>query len=371
MRAPLAPRIGLAIVLALCAAKRNALAQQGRIHLTVVDSIRQQPLPYSGVSIAGGAEDLTDASGQVTMQAGGSMVKILVRHIGFRPRDVDVTLGPAAPVDVRIALVPIPALLRAVRSQEASACTSPGRPGVTDSVLALVFQQLETNAQQYRTFRRAYPYVMRIGRTYRTVVVHDREFTASPAALSDTSTSVTRTDTIILRSDVEDAAYEPGRIVGPQRTATGQLVDAVRIPTLSVLADPRFQRTHCFRTDGVVVAAGQTVLAIDFRASADLRDADLDGVFFLDPQTFMVDSSEVWLSRSSPYAASFDSVTVRTRFQELRPGIPIVQAIHGRNRFTAEAGRRSGDRDLPKGLHLLADLEDQDVLQIQFIRARP
>lgn len=333
----------------------------------VVNRVTGEALAYGAVSIVGQPiERLTNSDGRFFLALPkGGRVTLRVRHVGYTPAELPLDLRARDTLDVRVEMTPVPVLLPVVHSTD-DRCRSPGPPRGADTLMRMAFQQLEANAAQFRLVSTAYPFVSVLTRRL-SRIVELRRPTDGRAGM-DTSETVTSVDTVNVRSD-QPWHYEPGRVIGIDlsRQSGSALMFAVNIPTLAVFTDKDFQNAHCFTTNG----ATDGVVEIDFQPAEHIRDPDLAGSLYLDAKTFAIRRSVIRLSRPSPYASSYDTVSVETRFVEILPGLPVIAAISGRNVLTADASRQQAGAPLPDGLRFLADLELQRVQEIRFIAGRP
>ena len=352
-----------------------AWAQSGTLRGSVVARASGIPLAYSAVEVVGANLErfTTDSGTFILANLPAGDVRLRVRHVGYAPVDTVVTIPAGEMRVVRVELERAAVLLPTVHVTGAL-CTSPGQSAASDTALAVAFQQLKLNAEQFRLMSQRYPFasvfVQRFGRLIETTLGANP---ATKPGTPDTLDLTTDVDTTVIRSD-GGWKYQPGVVVAldDSRQANGQSAYGVHIPTLGVFADSTFLDNHCFENAGVVTVDEQRLLRIDFRAAARIPTADLDGAMYLDTARFVIRRSRIWLSRPSPQAASYDSVGVETFFDELLPGIPVIALISGRNVLTAEAGARGNIlRQLPAGSRSLADVESQRLSRLTFLGATP
>jgi carboxypeptidase family protein len=332
--------------LVLCVTGARAHAQAGSIHGVVVDAETGRALPYSAVTVvASGLERFSDDSGRFVL-AGlkPDRVVLRVRHIGYAPKETDVTLGQGQTLDLRIELRRIAITLAGIRVEAAKQCVEPGppRPEV-DSALVVVFQQLEQNAQQYRLITTKYPFESTVHQYY------SYNTTAGIAPIREALS--------LVRSDGREH-YEPGDVI-----VQHGLARAVAIPSLAVFTNRAFIEAHCFRTGGLEEVDGQRLFRIDFQAAEKIDSPDLDGSMYLDPANFVIRRSVIRVSKLSHGLDEFDSITVTSRFEEIFPGVPIVAEADGRSHY---AKPRASN-----GESLLAFAEHQRDVQVRFLRGVP
>jgi hypothetical protein len=290
--------------------------------------------------------------------------------VGFTPVDTQVVIRANDTTRLKIELPRIPVTLAAMRVTDAP-CLLPGAPAATGEALPQIFEQLQLNAEQFQLVNRQYPFTSVVERQFSRLAAEPKKPEANRAGLGfDTVEFVTKTDSIKVSSD-QRWHYKPGEIIVVAGVGPLGVRYAVRIPTLDVFADREFVKHHCFRDGGDVALEGQSFRRIDFRAAEDIRDPDIDGTMYLDPQTFVIRRSTVSLSRKSRYTSSYDSVTVETSFDELVSGVPVITSATGRNLLTADAGDPGSRSSMPDGSRYISDLERQQVREIRFLHEAP
>lgn len=272
--------------------------------------------------------------------------RLIVRQVGYAPKDTELVVGPATPA-LRIELRHLPVQVAAFVITADAECLAPGPPASTDSALSTVFDQLRQNADRFRLLSDQYPYrytlVRRLG-----------------DQLRDGDERV-RMDTMDIRSDTR-WPYRPGRVVIDDpvlyRIDGSRLV---RLPTLADFADSSFLRTHCFRLSGLDSSQGPPYLRLDFRAAKSLRSADIDGSVFLDPRTYQVRHTSLSLTRVSDVARGVVSYSAMASFKEVVPNIIVIERVYGFTTLDARPGARS----------IVARLEMQQLVGVRFVRALP
>ena len=273
---------------------------------------------------------------------------IAVRHLGFAPRDVWLTLRPGEHRAIEIGLVPVVVMLPAVAVQVSRSCSAPGvPPASSDSAFAAVFEQLRQNADQFRLLATEYPFVSSLDRTF-------------VAELHDGSLQSERRDTIVMRSD-HFWPYHPGQVIARSTDVRSGSDYVMHIPTLDVIADSLFLRAHCFTNGGRVEVDGLPRLRVDFRSAASIATPDVDGSMYLDPVTFQIRRSVVRLSRRPRQFPQIDSLEVTTDFDEVYASLSIITTIQSRTRLYTP-GRPAAPR---------AMIERQELVSLAFRAARP
>jgi len=349
-----------------------ATGQTGHVVGRVVDKLAGVALPFSGVSVVGQSADrFTSDSGAFQLDVAAGTIHLRIRHVGFTPVDTQLVVGANDTTRVRIELARIPVTLAAMRVVDVP-CRLPGAPTGGGDALPQVFEQLQLNAEQFRLVSAQYPFTSVVERRF-SHLVEEPKAGKKPGvvpALADTVEVVTKTDSINVPSD-QRWHYKPGDIIVISGASFLGVRYAVMIPTLAVFADAEFVKHHCFHDAGEATVDGQTFRRVDFRASEDIRDPDIDGTMYLDPATYVIRRSVISLSKKSRYTGSYDSVVVETAFDELVSGVPVITFTAGRNVLTHSGRRPFGAANLPEGSRILDDEESQRVREIRFVRDVP
>jgi hypothetical protein len=324
----------------------GVMAQSASVRGLVIDAESGRPLGYTAIMLVSrGLERFSDDSGRFVL-AGlpAERLALRVRHIGYAPRDTNVTLAPGQTLDIRVELRRIAVELAGVRVEASRTCVEPGRPRRdVDSTLAIVFQQLEQNAQQYRLITTRYPFESTVRQVF--------------SYATSAGTAPINTTSALVRSDGSER-YSPGDVIVKRG-----LSRAVAIPSLAVFTDRAFVEAHCFRAGGLQDMSGEKLFRIDFQAAAKIDSPDLDGSMYLDPANFVIRRSEIRVTNLSRGLSDFDSIAVTSRFEEIFPGVPIVAEVDGLSHYTKP--RTSN------GEQLLALAEHQRDVQLRFIRGQP
>lgn len=340
-----------ALLLGLVASR--AAAQVGSIVGHVTTREEQQPLPYSVVSITAlSREQFTNDRGTFVLAGlpAGSY-RLRVRHLGYSPADVEVTVRAGATDTVRVVLTKLAVRLNAVEVRAYPECREPGAPSFAkDSAFALVFDQLKQNAEQFRLLTKAYPFKYAVERVLGTTF--------------RSSARKEKPDTLILAS-ADEWRYVPGEVVTQERRALifrGNVM--MHIPTLAHFADNAFIANHCFHNGGVETVEGQDLVRVDFVAASRIRSPDVDGSMYLDPATFQIRRSFLHLSRSPNAVPDLLATEVVTVFAELYPSIPVITTISSVSKVRP-----------PKGRLILnpptATTEDQRLIAVEFTGRKP
>ena len=284
-------------------------------------------LAHAVVSIDSlGIERLADGHGRFrleTLPAGRHQLR--VRSLGFAPGDTTVVVVSAEVDSIVVELRPLPTPMATVRVHPDDWCTAPGRPRHGDDpAFASIFEQMEQNAARLRLLDETYPYA--------TWVERKLGFRRR-----DGSKHVERTDTLVDRSEVA-WHYKPGTVIGKQKVRD-RVETIIALPTLRVIADPAFQRTHCFAFAGVEDFDGRRVLRIDYSTSRKLRTPDVNGSVFLDSASYQIVATRARLSRIPSELRSMSALEATVWFREVAPGLPIADRIESIKTLRNQWGR--------------------------------
>jgi hypothetical protein len=231
----------------------------------VVDSASGRPLPNAEVA-APPVRRLTDVDGNARFPwPADGQLRIRVRQLGFRyaQRTLHRGTSPTAREDtVVVALQTAAFALPQVVTQAPARCEA-----ITDSAaLALSLSSMELlrfGAEQYGTFRGAYPFSVTLAR--RTV----RNTALSGPRVEETKETA--------ESETYGDDYHPGQVL--LRIPKGYYVPVLFVSTL---ADTAFLRRHCFVAKGVETREGRRVVRLDFAPSRDVREVDWAGTAWID-----------------------------------------------------------------------------------------
>ncbi len=276
-------------------------------------------------------------------------VRLSVRQVGYSPFDTTITLTAATP-PLRVELRRIAVSLTAVTVTASGPCTNPGVPDRSrDPQLAEVFAQLRQNAERFRLLADQYPFRYRMA----------REFAVEEASGARRAT----TDTLTLLSSAR-WPYAPGRVVTPDPDIADSRI--VHLPVLADLADSVFHATHCFRLAGLesFVDDGPLLVRLDFRAAESLRDPDVDGSAWLDPDTYQLRHVRVSLTRLARAARGVREWTATTGFREVVANVAVPTSISAVTAYDARRYAGRGRADVGR-------TEDQRLIGVEFLRTPP
>ncbi|HTE43803.1 MAG TPA: carboxypeptidase-like regulatory domain-containing protein [Gemmatimonadaceae bacterium] len=321
----------------------------GTIAGVVVATDGGLPLPYSIVSLPSlGLERLTNERGEFALPAPVGSAELFVRHLGYTPARLTITVRAGAVDSMRVSLSRLAVQLSAVQVHAGRVCTKPGVPNAAiDPVFAAVFDQLRQNADQYRLLSQAYPFT------------YDMERRSSIRYVSGELTTQA-IDTVRLGTGT-GWRYAPGSVVERSEDPRNRQV-IFNIPALIHFADAGFLANHCFFSGGRDTADGSPAVRVDFLAASRLKTPDVDGSMYLDPATFQIRRSVLRLTRIPDETPQIVAVTVVTEFRTIVSSIAIASSISSTHRLAADTTRPV----LP-----MAAYETQRLLRVTFLKIKP
>ncbi|HEV7993834.1 MAG TPA: hypothetical protein VGP25_18545 [Gemmatimonadaceae bacterium] len=246
-------------------ARRLAAPIPTTLLIHVVDSASRRPLPNAEVA-SPSRRRLTDAEGNARFpwpEAGA--ISVRVRQIGFRYVDRTLHRGTStsATVDtVTIVLAPATFALPQVVTQADVRCSEK----LDSAAFALSTSSMELlrfGAEQYNSFRAAYPFNVTLNR--RTV--------RSPAFRGPRTEERSES----AESETYGDPYLPGHAL--LKTPTGYYAPILFV---SALADSAFWARHCFAAKGVESRDGRRVIRLDFSPARGVREVEWAGSAWLD-----------------------------------------------------------------------------------------
>ncbi|HTE44482.1 MAG TPA: carboxypeptidase-like regulatory domain-containing protein [Gemmatimonadaceae bacterium] len=338
------------IVAPASAATAQANDSTGTIVGIVVMKDGGLPLAYSTASIpALGKERFSTEQGVFTLASlpPGPLL-LRVRHLGYSPVDLPVTVHAGRADTVNVQLVHIAVRLSTVQVRALPECKNPGVPKASaDSAFATVFDQLHQNADQYRLLTDAYPFVYTVERMMSVTQV-------------DGEARLESVDTMKVES-ARTWKYQPGAVISrPRRLSDGPMT--MSIPTLVHFADKVFLDNHCFYNGGLEMVEGSELLRVDFNAASRIKDPDVDGAMYLDPNSFQIRRSVLRLSRIPKDVRGLEKIEAVTRFGEVLPSIPLIASIVSVNEFQTNVKQ-------PKSL--VSATEQQRLTRVEFLKGMP
>jgi hypothetical protein len=307
------------------------------------------PLSYSVVSAASlGRERFSNVEGvfALTGLPAGNL-QLRVRHLGYSPAELGVTVRVGQTDTVRVSLAHIAVRLTAVDVHAYPECKNPGPPKASaDSAFATVFDQLKQNAEQYRLLTDTYPFIYATERTLSNTLVNGEEHTE-------------RVHTMVINSTRWE--YKPGSIVvRPPPRRVGSVT--MNIPTLVNFAEKSFLENHCFYNGGLEAVDGVELLRVDFNAASKIKDPDVDGSMYLDPVNFQIRRSVLHLSKIPSGLRGLTETEAVTLFGELFPSVPVIANIKSVNRFDVNKAKPTSEA---------AANERQRLISVHFTKGKP
>jgi hypothetical protein len=300
-------------------------------------------LPYSVISIERlKREQFTNERGLFRLaDLPAGSVRLRVRHVGYSPADVDVTVRAGEIDTIRVALTRIAVRLTAMEVRAYPECVTPGPPPATDTAFTTIFGQLKQNAEQFRLLTTTYPFIYGVERTTSTL-------------LSSGELRRDVVDTITLLSNSQ-WQYSPGTVVAQEKhlfRSSGPVT--MRIPTLANFADTLFIANHCFFNGGLETVDKQELLRVDFVAASALADPDVDGSMFLDPATFQIRRSFLHLSKPPKAVPDVVGTEATTIFAELFPSVPVIATVSSINHLRTGSRRYRAPTETRENQQLIA-----------------
>jgi hypothetical protein len=345
MRAPLLTALA---VLALAASAR-AQGTSGLLTGVVVAAASGEPLGHSMVSLVpAGRQTFTDDEGRFAiLGVPPGRYTLRATHLGFAPAEVRVIIpADSATRRVRIELADVQVTLATVKVMGDAPCIAPGAPDAArNREFAVIFQQLEQNAQQYRLLADSFPYAYHEERT-------------NFAVRGDSVIESVHTETVLLRSDRPGWRYRPGHVVSTDFITRQR---SMHLPTLSDFASDDFVRNHCFRYGGVEHTPEGDAVRIDFRAAQKLTSPDVNGTILLDATSYQIRRAELRLSQVPSALRKVAAVDVTTLFREVEPSVLVFSEVHGVSTMVPS-------KDL---LDHIEAVEDHVLTDFGFLRADP
>ena len=294
-----------AIVATLAIGSSAALAQQPVIvGGIVVSAATEQSLPYSTVSITGGAQRFTGADGSFNFDLAPGQYSFRVRQLGYAP--LDTTIRVASGVSLRalvFKLQPVALRLATIRTY---ANQNAGEVGV-------LLDEATKNAEREKLLRTEYPFVYEIER---------KNFYKGIGGATLQST-----DTIQYLSKVT-GGYAPGNLVHPVDPAVPNGAREMRIPTLVDLADPAFVENHRFEFKGVEAVGDFRAYRLDFTPSKDIKGTDVEGSLFIDSASYLVRKAIFRLTNPQKLKPPVLGLEVTTTYREIFNGLTLFEEIH-------------------------------------------
>lgn len=338
------------VTLAALAASVRAQSAGGRLLTGVVVAKGTQiPLGHSMVSLTpAGRQTFTDDDGRFAfpgLRPGAYTLR--ATHLGFAPVELRVTI----PVDslttrMRVELADVQVTLATVKVTADAPCLAPGAPDPeNDREFAVIFQQLEQNAQQYRLLADSFPYAYHEERTNFSV-------------RGDSVIESVHSETVLLRSDKPGWTYRPGRVISTDFITRQR---SMHLPTLSDFASDEFVKNHCFRYGGTEQTSDGDAVRIDFRVADKLDSPDVNGTILLDAKSYQIRQAELRLSSVPGALKKVAAVDVTTLFREVEPSVLVFSEVHGVSTMLPSKNL----------LDYMEAIEDHSLVDFGFLRTDP
>ena len=218
-----------------------------------------------------------------------------MRRLGYSPATVTVNATGSADT-VRVSLAALALRLDQVRVSDA---ICPNRTTAVDTSVVAILEQVQLNAERNQMLVRDYPFVTSIERMIAN------EWSDKGMVGERRRRTIVRVDTLTLPSD-HDWRYEPGNIIAPSSDTLRDVADKMIVPQLVDFADAPFIAAHCFRYAGLTTLDGRRFLRVDFEPTRAVREPDVHGSLYLDPLTYQIQRSTLYLERPSPIAPARD-----------------------------------------------------------------
>lgn len=234
--------------------------------IRVIDSVARQPLPNAEVTAAP-LRRLTDGRGEArfTWPEEGRL-RVRVRQIGFRYVEQVLSRGSSTTASedtVTIALGRAAFALPQVEIIAQRRC-APITDSATLALSTSTMDLLRFGAQQYESFRLAYPFDVTL----------DRHTRWNPMAGARARSERRKEET---HSEGWGDRYRPTQVL--QRNGADYFVPLLFVSTL---ADSVFWDRHCFVARGVKERDGRRMIQLDFSAARGIREVEWEGSAWLD-----------------------------------------------------------------------------------------
>lgn len=338
-------RTRFALIVALLPASLLSQTPRGTLAGVIVSHETGEPLAYSIVAIPSLAHErfTTDSGTFVISALPAGPLRLHVRRLGYTPSNITVNVRAGATDTVRIALSRVAFQLNQVTVRAFPPCTNPGPPREQrDSSLMIVFGQLRQNAEQYRLLAESYPFF------------YDLQATLSRKLKNDSGVVIDTTEVVRVAGN-PGIRYRPGSLV--VRRARGYFF---RIPTLIDFADPNFINQHCFHYAGREQIDDIDLVRLDVVAARRIREPDVNGSMYLDPQTFLIRRTVLRLSKPLRQMRDLTDMEVTTDFREVMPSIPVISRVWSVQTMDPRAK-----------INFAEAYERQELIGVRFLDAMP
>jgi len=316
----------------------------------VIAKADESPLPHAMVTLQpAGRETFTDDRGRFSFaRVPPGNYRLRVIHLGFSPTEQSLSVVVDSEITrLRVELGEVQVRLAAIHVTAEGPCVAPGAPDpLKQPEFAMIFQQLEQNAQQFRLLADSFPYAYRVART---------EYSLR----GDSVIEGRHVDTLLLKSNSRRWTYRAGRVVTSSILTREHLM---HLPTLADFASDEFVKSHCFRYGGEEQTSDGSAVRINFRAADRLGSPDVNGTILLDATLYQIRRADLQLFKI-PFELSKDvaAVSVTTLFREVEPSVLVFSNVHGKSTMIPTRNRKN----------YIETPEDQVLLDFSFLRADP
>ncbi|HTT68798.1 MAG TPA: carboxypeptidase regulatory-like domain-containing protein [Gemmatimonadales bacterium] len=312
-----------------------------------------EPVPYAVVAMPPRfTQRFTDETGAFAFtRIPAGTYRLQARQVGFKPVDTTVVVAANQTVAVTVTIERLTVRLEEITVVATRGCTQPGPPDAGTPELAALFDQIGQFARQYKLLATTYQFRYRMIRTFSDLnEVGNVEWT--------------RRDTAEYVSSAI-AQYRPGDVVGATDMPDGTIDPAVRLPTITDIADSVFQANHCFSFTGRVAVGDTELVRFHFRPPDSLQAPDLAGDVDMDPRSYQVRRITVSLTHPERAWDKMRSATSTITFAELLPNVVVQRSVASMQVLAKPAL-------LMAGAHYVARFaEDQLLLDTHFLRPLP
>ncbi len=277
------------------------------------------PLSYAVVSTPTGSREVfASAEGTYSLRdLIPGRVQVIAKRIGYMPFDTTVVVGVADTVHLDLELSLIAVQLPPIHTF-ADGCVHPGSvPASYGLELAVLFEQMQQNAERHRLFAREYPFT----------VEFERRLTMPEPAIEARFVAF---DTVI-RTGERKWRYAPGKLLGTREYEPGIFGGTwttLTLPELPDYADQTFLDNHCFDYSGLEVFNGDSLIRIDFQPLPSIRTPDVAGVIYLDSKTYRLRSTLISLvNLTKDMRRRIGGQSVHVEFRDVVPGVPVVDRL--------------------------------------------
>jgi hypothetical protein len=148
-------------------------------------------------------------------------------------------------------------------------------------------------------------------------------------------------------------AYRQGHLVHFVRDRNGDERRVITLPSLVDLADPAFQRVHCFWYAGRDSGASGVTIEFDVEPLTSLKTTDIAAQYYLDPERYLIRRATFRVTHPESATPSLTRETVETRYRELVPLVAVPDSVVDTSVFTDQGGAGAGQVFQPQPLTIV------------------